>query len=478
MGSIATKIGIFIVCLAILGGAGGWYWFHSGGPDVNFRTDAVTRGNLMPTIMASGTVEPQEVIDVGAQIEGMILTFGTDDAGKTVDYGSHVNVGTVLANIDSRTYASAAASAAATLRQAQAGVTKAIADLNENNAKLDQAAADWRRAQKLGPSDALSQSDYDTYKANYEVAVATVGDSQAAVDQAKATVGQAQAAYDQANQNLQYCTIKSPVNGVIIDRRVTIGETVVSSLDAPSLFLIAEDLTQIQVWVSVNEADIGNIYPGEQVTFSVDAHPTRTFHGTVGKIRLNATMTQNVVTYTVEVNTDNTDGKLLPYMTANVTFEVKHLKDVMLVPNAALRWYPQPDMVAPDVRAALEAAKHTGGANGASAESDSASAAQPSSAAGPATTSAHAHHHSAAGTDAEGETITTRGTVWVLDGKYVRPVRVRLGDSDGINTVVLSSQGDALKEGDHVVEGIIVAREAAAETTNPFAPHFAHGGHH
>lgn len=226
-------------------------------------------------------------------------------------------------------------------------------------AKLDQAASDWERAQKLGPSDALSQSDYNTYKANFGIAQANVGVDEAAITQAKATVAQSEAALKKAQQSLAYCTITSPVKGVIIDRRVTIGETVVSSLNSPSLFLIAKDLTQIQVWVSVNEADIGNIRPDQPVTFTVDAYPGKTFHGTVGKVRLNATMTQNVVTYTVEVNTENLDSKLLPYLTANVQFEVNHLNNALLVSNAALRWYPDPQMVAPDVRAAWRKKQRT-----------------------------------------------------------------------------------------------------------------------
>ena len=153
--------------------------------------------------------------------------------------------------------------------------------------------------------------------------------AKAAVDSAKAATVQAEATLAKAQQTLDYCTIFSPVKGVIIDRRVNIGETVASSLNTPSLFLIAKDLTRIQVWVSVNEADIGNIHPGQDVTFTVDAFPNRTFHGKVNKVRLNATMTQNVVTYTVEVNTDNSDGKLLPYLTANVQFLTGEAHDAL-----------------------------------------------------------------------------------------------------------------------------------------------------
>src|SRR5207245_2783342 len=141
------------------------------------------------------------------------------------------------------------------------------------------------------------------------------------------------------------------VNGVIIDRRVNIGQTVVASLNAPSLFLIAQDLRRMQVWVAVNEADIGNIRPGQPVTFTVDAFPDEVFRGQATKIRLNEDMTQNVRTYTDEVVTDNSSGRLLPYLTANVKFEVARREDVLIVPNTALRWTPPPELVAPDARA-------------------------------------------------------------------------------------------------------------------------------
>src|SRR5207253_327322 len=136
----------------------------------------------------------------------------------------------------------------------------------------------------------------------------------------------------------------------IVDRRVNVGQTVVASLNAPSLFLIAKDLTRLQIWTSVNEADIGQIHPGQPVSFTVDAHPSEKFRGMVSQIRLNATMTQNVVTYTVVVDCDNASGKLLPYLTANVQFEVSNRPNVLEVPNAALRWRPRPEQVTPEAR--------------------------------------------------------------------------------------------------------------------------------
>src|SRR5207249_3200763 len=170
--------------------------------------------------------------------------------------------------------------------------------------------------------------------------------SKSALAVGEASVAQARAALQQAEINLGYTTIRSPVKGVIVDRRVNVGQTVVASLNAPSLFLIAKDLTRMQIWASVNEADIGQIHAGQAVRFSVDAFPHQTFRGDVAQIRLNANMTQNVVTYTVVVNTDNTNGKLLPYMTANLNFELSQRNDVLLVSNSALRWRPQIQQVA------------------------------------------------------------------------------------------------------------------------------------
>src|SRR5439155_10217166 len=204
----------------------------------------------LATITATGTVEPQESIDVGAQVQGRIIGFGKDKNGKSVDNNSEVEEGMVLALIDPSVYQSEVDQAQAQLKQAQAGVERAEADLGQFQAKFQQAQRDWNRAQKLGPSDALSQVDYDAYESAYDAAKANVKVGQAAVEQAKASVTQNAAALKRAQQNLGYCTIVSPVKGVVITRRVNIGQTVVSSLSAPSLFLIAKDLTKMQLWTA------------------------------------------------------------------------------------------------------------------------------------------------------------------------------------------------------------------------------------
>ena len=414
------KISVVAVAIAVLIiGLGAWWRHARSGSQLSFRTAEVQRGAVAATISSSGTIEPSETVDVGAQVAGRITTFGTDVNGQTIDYNSVVEQGAVLAKIDDSVYA-------ADLSVARAGELTAAANLEQMNAKLDQAGAEWKRAQSLYDSKLMSQVDYDTDKANYEVARANVS-------VARSGVAQAQADLDKAQRNLDFCVIKSPVTGVIIDRRVNIGQTVVSSLNAPSLFLIAEDLTKMQIWVAVNEADVARIKPGAPVTFTCDAFPGRQFVGTVGKVRLNATMTQNVVMYTVVVNTENPDKVLLPYLTANVNFTVSKQSNVLLVPNAALRWSPSsPDEIAADARSQHPIDPPAGNPPGAKGTSGN------------------------------------EGVIWVKDGAFVRPVVVKVGTSDGSNTAVTA---DNLKEGDEVVTGETTG-PVEGGTQNPFLPNF------
>jgi len=433
------KILVLLVLLIAAAGIGWGYWRQAGDSRAWYQTAKVQRGDMQITISATGTVEPEELVDVGAQVAGKIQAFGKDPngSGKPVDYGSTVEEETVLAQIDASLYASDVEQAAAQLEQTKANVRRAEADLAQMKAKLHQAEQNWKRAQELGVSRALSATDYDSYKVAYESAVATVGVGEATIDQAEKTVLQAEAALKRARENLGYCTIRSPVKGVIVDRRVNIGQTVVASLNAPSLFLIAKDLKKMQVWASVNEADIGSIHPGQGVSFTVDAYPGEVFRGVVGKIRLNASMTQNVVIYTVEVNTDNSDGKLLPYLTANLQFEVAQRENMLLIPNAALRWKPSAEQIAPDTRPAYE-------------NSDRSPPSTRST--GPGGMASRA--------------ASTHGTVWILDGEYVRPVEVRVGLSDGIMTEI---ESDAILEGTEVVVG--VSEEGPTDdATSPFTP--------
>ena len=407
----------WVVIAAFAAGIGAWWWHQRDGHQLALRTAVVKRGDISVTISSSGTIEPSATVDVGAQVAGRITSFGTDIAGKTIDYGSVVEQDAVLAKIDDSVYA-------ADLSVAKAGESAAAANLEQMNAKLDQAGAEWKRAQDLFANKLMSQVDYDTDKANYEVAKANVS-------VAKSGVAQAQADLDKAQRNLDFCVIKSPVRGVIIDRRVNIGQTVVSSLSAPSLFLIAQDLTKMQIWVAVNEADVAKIKPGAPVTFTCDAFPGRQFEATVGKVRLNANMTQNVVMFTVEVNTENPDNVLLPYLTANVKFTVSRQTNPLLVPNAALRWSPSsPGEIVAGAR---------------SQNPIDPPAENPSG-----------------GKDANGG----QGVIWLKDGEFARPVAVKVGISDGSSTAVIA---DNLKDGEEVVIGEAPA-SAQSAAKSPFLP--------
>ena len=457
------RLVVLAVFVLLIGGGVYWYLGRDASGPIQYRSAKVERGELLATIGATGTLEPEEVIDVGAQVSGMILSFGKDLNGKPVDYRSNVDENMILAQIDAVPYQADKTEADAQLAQANAGVLKSQADLQTSQAKLYQAQRDWERAQKIGPGDALAQTNYDNYKSTYDQAQAAVAESEAALVSAKASVDQAKSGVLRADRNLDYCTIRSPVKGTIIDRRVNIGQTVVSSLSASSLFLIAKDLRQMQVWVAVNEADIGKIYPGQPITFTVDAFGDRTFKGTVNKVRLNASMTQNVVTYTVEINTGNDDLKLLPYMTANVQFEVTRHENVLLVPNAALRWTPATDEeVAPDARAAFVASENA-------AEPSNNAPQQP----GPGEGRSSMGHH---GPTSRPHTSDAKpGQVWIKDGDYVRPIDVMTVATDGVLTEIT---GEKIKEGDDVITGQIVESEGGpGGSTNPFLPNFHRGRH-
>ncbi|HEV2688354.1 MAG TPA: efflux RND transporter periplasmic adaptor subunit, partial [Bryobacteraceae bacterium] len=361
---------LIVLAVTILLLVGGWYAYliFTAKPAYAYRTAEVKRGDLLATISATGTLEPEEVVDVGAQVAGQIMKFGADPhhPDKLIDYGTEVEEGTVLASIDDALYKADVIQQQANLDQSVANEQHAQADLVQANAKLVEATNNWDRAQKVGPAPRgpLTENDYDAFRSAFLSAQATVTVAQASIAQAKASITQAQASLERSQRNLAYCTITSPVKGTIIDRRVNVGQTVVASLNAPSLFLIAKDLKRIQVWASVNEADVGNVHAGQKVTFGVDAFPGEMFKGSVGKVRLNAQMAQNVVTYTVEVNTDNENGRLLPYMTANLAFEVDSKSNVVLVPNAALRWFPQQQEIAPEFREQYASKGGTGGGGG------------------------------------------------------------------------------------------------------------------
>jgi len=381
-----------------------------------YSTQKAKTGAMRRTISATGTVEPEELVNVGAQIGGMITTFGKDADGKTVDYGSRVKAGGLLAKIDDTLYRAECEVAQANCLQAEASIGSSEANLKQAKAKYELAEANWKRAERLSPQGIMSKSESDSAFSEYNSAKAAEALAEANVKQAKAQLAAATASLSKAKRNIEYCTIASPVDGVIIDRRVNIGQTVNASMNAPSLFLIARDLKRMQVWVSVNEADIGEIRPGGKVEFTVDAFPGRVFKGTILKTRLNATMSQNVVTYVVEIETDNSDGTLLPYLTANVKFILDERENALMLPNAAFRFVP---------------------------EGIAAPAPEPG-----------------------------KKTVWIKEGNNIRPISLVTGLNDGTNTEI---QANSLPEGAEVITGAkkVTKSEAAGPRggeSNPFLP--------
>ena len=406
-----------------------WYYGDEATNAVVFKTAPLQRGDLLASIGANGTVEPEDLVDVGAQVAGQILEFGKDADGNSIDYGSVVTQGMVLARIDDFPYKVELLLANDRVEQSKASLQKAEADTELSKAKHYLAEADWERAQKMIASNTLAVASFDSFKAAFETSKASVAVSAASVAQAMSEVSQAVNSLSKAKQNLSYCIIKSPVDGVVIDRRVNIGQTVVSSLNAPSLFLIAKDLRRMQVWVAVNEADIGKIHTGQPVSFMVSSFPGENFKGEVHKIRLNATMTQNVVTYIVEVLADNSSGRLLPFLTANVKFELNRMDNVIMAPNAALRWMPKSlKQVDPGFRDMFSDAG--GGLSSSQAKDKAASKASEDKVL------------------ARPDANFKNGVLWVKKGDYIRPVKVKVGLTDGIMSEVI---GDDLADGLEVI---------------------------
>lgn len=412
-----------IITIALISGCvyGLWwgfnYWEEKNTPPIEYKEESVKKEYFETTIEATGTLEPEDLIDVGAQVGGLIQEFGVDADGKVIDYGSIVKEGDVLARIDDVLIKSDIKKAEAAVSQAKANVALAHADLSDAQAKYNLAASQRKRAERLGPSDALSQSSYDNYITNELAAKAVIALKNASIARADAALLEAEASLERAQLNLTYTTIISPVDGIIIDRRVNIGQTVVSSMSAPSLFLIAKDLRKLQIWAAVNEADIGLVKEGQQVKFTVDTFPKKEFKGTVKKIRLNATMTSNVVTYIVEITAPNPDLLLLPYLTTNTQFIVKQFPEALTVSNVALRWTPPIEHIAPDV------------------------------------------------TPQEGN------RVWVKENSYLKPIPVKVIETNGtisvIESILTPEQKIITGIIDPTLEKTVVTTE---EASNPFAP--------
>lgn len=287
------------------------FWLYSLGrsnKSPKYKTENVERGDITATVTATGTVSALTTVAVGSQVSGIISKM-------YVDFNSNVKKGQLLAELDPQSL--------------QAQVDQRRADLAQVQAQERNSRLAFERAKSLLQEEFISRSEYDTAEGN--------------LNASKAAVDQAEAALKQAETNLSYTRIVSPIDGTVVNRAFDIGQTVAASFQAPTLFTIAQDLTRMQVSTTVDEADIGKIKVGKEATFTVDAFPERVFQGAISQIRLQSTVVQNVVTYPVLIDVNNPDLLLKPGMTANVNIPVEVRKDVLKVPNAALRFQPAPE---------------------------------------------------------------------------------------------------------------------------------------
>lgn len=371
---ILNRYTLIAVLLALAGG--GWWWFHAEGAKVGaerFRTEALVKGEVAQTVSANGTLNPVVLVSVGTQVSGTVKKL-------YVDYNAKVTAGQVLLELDDSLYRAQA-------RQSAANVASA-------HASLDLAQANAARMQALFKQEYVSRQELDQ--------------SVQALKSAQAALAQAQAQLEKDNTNLSYGVIRSPVSGTVVDRQVDIGQTVAASFQTPTLFKIAQDLSKMQIDSAFAEADVGVVKAGQPVKFRVDAYPNRGFDGVVKLVRLNPTTTQNVVTYDVVVAVDNPEQILLPGMTAYVNIQAAKKSDVLLLPNAALRFRPQGEL-AKSLKALMPEKAKAGSGKGGDAP---------------------------------------RALVYVLKGSDVRPVVVSTGITDNRYTEVVS--GD-LKAGDQIV---------------------------
>jgi HlyD family secretion protein len=330
-------IGLLIV--AAIGAGAGAYYIRRGGPEMQVMTSPITRGDVIDTVGATGTLQAVTTVQVGSQVSGNIQWLGAD-------FNSIVKKGQVIARLDPSLFDAQLQQARANLNQTRANLAKAQSDLERTKVQLLDAQQKFTRAKELAARSLLPQSDLDSAKIAVDTAQAMLASQQATVTQAQAAVSQSQASVNQNQVNLDHTTITAPIDGIVTQRSVDVGQTVAASMQAPTLFVIAADLTKMQVNANIDEADVGRIRPGQHVTFHVDAYPTETFDGTVSQIRLQPVVVQNVTTYGTVIDVPNAQMKLKPGMTANVKVEIAKRSDVLRIANAALRFRPTPEIFA------------------------------------------------------------------------------------------------------------------------------------
>lgn len=420
------------------------YWLTRTSPPQHF-TARVELGEIRDVVEATGTINAVITVQVGSQVSGTI-------AKLFVDFNSQVRKGQTVALIDPALFQGALLQATADLENAKANLQGAKASLDKARAALVQAKADYDRAVALTQGGVMAQQQLDMAKANYDSAKASVGGADASVTQADAQVKLKQAAVEVAQTNLNYTVIKSPIDGTVVARNVDVGQTVAASLQAPTIFTIAQDLTEMLVYAKTDESDVGNIKIGRPVTFKVDAFPKDTFEGVVNQVRMNATTIQNVVTYDTIVAFKNPELKLFPGMTAYVTIPVATVKNVLKLPNTALRY--KPPMEPEDVLALYKRYGIEGGES--KPQSGVVSAAERSAPAG----------DSATGPSSPPRVPKSdTAVVWKLraDGT-MEPVKVSLGITDHSYTEVTNVIHGELKEGDEFVIRTVMPKNAAPGT--------------
>jgi HlyD family secretion protein len=324
---------IVIGCLIVIVlGVGCFLLFKQKENGLKFKVEKITRGEIVSSVTATGTVNAVTTVLVGTQVSGTIKTL-------YVDFNSPVKKGQIIAQIDPATFE-------AQVGQAQANLFAARANLEKAEATVIDAKRTMQRNKKLVSKNLIAQSDFDTAETSYETA-------KASVSAAKAQIAQTEAALKFVETNLQYTRIISPVDGVVISRSVDVGQTVAASFQTPTLFTIAQDLTKMQVDTNVDEADIGNVRVGQNVDFTVDAYPEIIFKGSVWQVRNAPIIAQNVVTYDVVIKVENPELKLKPGMTANVSIITSFKKDILKIPNAALRFVPSEKEIEKNVQKGL-----------------------------------------------------------------------------------------------------------------------------
>jgi HlyD family secretion protein len=400
------KIFWIVAGIVVVLALSGWWRYRQAkaSGQVRYDTSQVNRGRIVAKVTASGTLSAIVTVQVGSQVSGRI-------AALYADWNSQVKKGELVAKIDPQLFQ-------ATVLQARANLVAAQGNLAKAKAQAVDAERQYQRNVILAERKLIAQADLDTSQATAEAAKATV-------DAATGSVAQARAQLNSAEVNLAYTDIISPTDGTVIARNVDVGQTVAASLQAPTLFLIAEDLRKMQVDTSVAEADIGKLRTGMKATFTVDAYPNERFTGTVRQVRNAPQTVQNVVTYDAVIDVANPDLKLKPGMTANCTFIWADRDDALRIPNAALRFRPPAEMLA-QLNPGAGTGQRVQGASAEAAQAGGAARRRP----------------------AGGAPDPDRKTVWILRAGTPQPVVIRTGVSDGSLTEVVEGE---LHEGDLVI---------------------------